>query len=85
MSESTTLYWSEDGSIACEKHAPYRGSDTWRSGRWSRMTDDDQAMWRTANPKPAECETCGYMRQKAREASVAGWSEAEKRYAWGDR
>ena len=33
-SSPTGLYWSERGAIACAKHTPYRGSDTWNWERW---------------------------------------------------
>ena len=64
--DPAALYWSEDGQVMCGRHSPYRGSDTWRSGRWSRLTADDQTMWRTANPKPASCETCDCMARKSK-------------------
>lgn len=65
------IYWSEQGECACEEHAPYRGSDTWRSERWSEITPDTMREiaaergpgWATTSW--VACETCG-----ARPASI---------------
>lgn len=54
----STLFWGERGHIACEKHAPYRGSDTWVWERWSRMPKPAQAEFQALTGKPAICETC---------------------------
>ena len=40
-----TLYWNEKGEIACEKHTPYKGSDTWSNERWKEMTGIDKVMF----------------------------------------
>lgn len=34
MSNAKQLYWSETGEVACQRHAPHKGSDTWINGRW---------------------------------------------------
>ena len=31
------LYWSNGGEICCGKHAPMRGSDSWRMSQWSKI------------------------------------------------
>ncbi len=51
----TGLYWSERGEIACAKHTPYEGSDTWIWERWAPLpvaaiAEADYAL---------RCETCG--------------------------
>jgi hypothetical protein len=30
------LYWNDEGTVACEAHAPKRGGRVWRSERWRR-------------------------------------------------
>ena len=58
------LYWSEQGEISCAKHAPYRGSDTWRWERWRPMGAADRletVAHRKSlgiTPTNARCETC---------------------------
>lgn len=31
------LFWNNNGRIACERHAPAKGTDTWKSERWSKV------------------------------------------------
>ena len=45
------LFWSERGAITCGKHAPYRGSDTWRWERWAPVPE-------CAETAALICETC---------------------------
>lgn len=63
------IFWSEQGECACEEHAPYRGSDTWRSERWNEITPDALVEIRREEggtvPEWMKCETCG-----ARPASI---------------
>ena len=56
----TGLYWSERGHIACARHTPYEGSDTWTWERWEpvpmeavKLSEDEVEY---AAPR---CETCG--------------------------
>lgn len=53
------LYWAEGGEITCERHAPYKGSDTWVRGRWSEMTTTDRLEWVKLSGQSAKCEVCG--------------------------
>lgn len=53
-----TLYWSERGAVACERHTPYRGSDTWVWERWTAITDADREAWMHEVGAPPKCETC---------------------------
>jgi len=46
------LYWDEQGQISCGDHAPLKGSDTWVSGGWVRVSA------REAVTLNAKCETC---------------------------
>ena len=51
------LFWSETGEIDCAAHAPMRGSDTWTSGRWKKMSPRDLAGYIAAGITPV-CECC---------------------------
>lgn len=63
----TTLYWNEQGAIACEKHTPYRGSDTWTWGRWQEITAIEAAAFFREIGKLPACEQCDAIaRSKAR-------------------
>ena len=42
MDTPTVLYWNERGAIACEKHIPFKGSDTWVFERWAKMSGIDK-------------------------------------------
>ena len=33
-----SIYLANTGEMACEKHTPYRGSDTWLWDGWARVT-----------------------------------------------
>jgi hypothetical protein len=63
------LLWSEDGRVCCTQHAPYPGSDTWRSSRWRRMKDHEIDALATQTGRPVECETCRGIRLRAAEAA----------------
>ena len=52
------LFWSENGEVDCQTHAPYRGSDTWKSGRWSKMTARQRIEWAQVTGGVAVCEVC---------------------------
>lgn len=52
------LYWDERGSISCAKHAPYRGSDTWRLDRWRPMPASEVAAFLSDVGETIACETC---------------------------
>lgn len=52
------LFWSEQGAIACSRHAPYRGSDTWVWERWTPISRAEAAEMRSAGLEP-RCEVCG--------------------------
>lgn len=57
----TDLYWSESGEVACLRHAPYVGSDTWVWGRW-RLVDLDLVRSTMSDgqiPAWLACEGCG--------------------------
>ena len=51
----TGLYWSERGEIACAKHTPYEGTDTWNWERWAPLPVEAIAE----ADYPLRCETCG--------------------------
>lgn len=54
------LLWSEEGEIGCAEptHAPYAGSDTWRTGRWREMTLRERVDFEAEVGRPPACETC---------------------------
>ena len=53
------LYWAETGEITCDRHAPFKGSDTWVHGRWSEMTTTDRLEWaKYTGGTSAKCEVC---------------------------
>ncbi len=54
-----TLFWSERGAIACEKHAPFRGSDSWVWERWERVPHEAYAE----TAFELQCETCAAKKQ----------------------
>jgi hypothetical protein len=61
--EGPVLYRGSNGRIACERHTPVRGSDTWRRERWARMSDRYRAELAAAlaaiDPGArVGCETC---------------------------
>lgn len=59
ITEPTGLFWAETGEVTCGAHAPFRGSDTWRSGRWTQMRADDVAQMHIAIDRAPACEVCG--------------------------
>src|SRR5207249_4422755 len=40
------VYWDEQGQTACLRHAPFVGSDTWRSGRWKAIKPAETVAFR---------------------------------------
>lgn len=54
------LFWAETGAIACEKHAPMRGSDTWQWDAWREITPLERVALAAAYEPDAslDCETC---------------------------
>jgi hypothetical protein len=62
------LLWSEDGRVCCVAHAPFPGSDTWRTGRWRRMRDHEITAFAAEIGRAVECETCRATRLRGAEA-----------------
>ena len=52
------LFWDESGQTACEQHGPYRGSDTWISGRWRAITLNERIDFAAEVGRQPTCETC---------------------------
>lgn len=52
------MYWNERGAIACPRHIPYPGSDTYVDERWQLMTAADRAEYRRTVGHPPACEVC---------------------------
>ena len=60
------ILWDENGQTACKDHAPYKGSDTWRSGRWHAVTRREAEEFEREIGHAPECETCAAVaRRKA--------------------
>ena len=64
------LWWSEAGAIACPKHMPFRGSDSFVFGRWRRITKAEIAEFTREVGRAPACETC--MAIERREEEEAG-------------
>ena len=58
--ETTKLSWDEDGQIGCAQvaHAPRKGTDTWRSGRWRAVTTAEAAAFEREMGHRPQCEAC---------------------------
>ena len=52
------LLWSEQGALACRRHAPTEGSDTWRWGRWRPLTRAEVVEFEEELGHPPACESC---------------------------
>lgn len=65
------ILWDENGQIACEQHAPFRGSDTWRSGRWRAITRAEAEAVECEVGRAPECETCASIARRAEEKARA--------------
>ena len=75
------VLWDKRGRVACEEHAPFRGSDTWRWDGWCRMPAKDVADWRVflqSRGVPEEpCETCRAAIERATKAEVQSGGDAD--------
>ncbi len=58
MATDMTLLWSEDGRVSCSTHAPFVGSDSWRSGRWRAIQPAEAAAFEREVGRAPRCETC---------------------------
>ncbi len=58
------LFYGQSGEITCAEHAPYHGTDTWRWGKFRRITEALEAAFVAAGMKPT-CESCGRTRHAA--------------------
>lgn len=52
------LYWSEGGEVACEKHRPFRGSDSFVWGHWRPMRLSERIDFEAEMQRALTCETC---------------------------
>lgn len=60
-----TLLWSEQGEVACEQHAPARGTDSWVIGRWRPVTLNERVDFEAEVGHPPVCETCAAIARRA--------------------
>jgi hypothetical protein len=69
--KTAKLLWNEDGQSGCTRsgHAPYPGSDTWRSGRWRPITFNERIDFEAELGHAPECELCAAIARREREAS----------------
>lgn len=65
---NATLLWDEEGQIACEEHAPFRGSDTWVRGRWRPIRTSERIDYEAEIGHAPACETCQAIQRRALEA-----------------
>lgn len=66
QSKVAALYWDHEGQIACEQHAPGRGTDTWRLDRWEPMGPDSVAIFTDEVGRAPECECCAAIARRER-------------------
>ena len=52
------LFMDERGEVECDKHTPYKGSDTWTFGRWAPLSKHEAEMAKREG-LTFKCETCG--------------------------
>jgi hypothetical protein len=65
------LLISEGGEIACERHAPYAGSDTRVLGRWRAMRTTERVDFQAEVGRPPSCETCDAVARRHDEGAHA--------------
>ena len=66
------LWWSAEGQIACARHTPFPGSDTFRWAAWAPLTvADAKALAREIGRAPT-CETCAAIELREEEAAGRG-------------
>lgn len=61
------LLISNGGEIACEEHAPFRGSGSWYTGQWRPMRVDERADFHAEIGRAPACETCTAMARRREE------------------
>jgi hypothetical protein len=58
--ERPGLFWARTGAVACGRHTPYPGSDTWVMEGWSRITPRiHEAILAEGAVNLTRCESCG--------------------------
>ena len=58
------LYWDQRGAIACERHAPIPGSDTFVWNDWRPITTSEAEEFAGEVGRPPACETCAAIRRR---------------------
>ncbi len=66
----TRILWDESGRVACTEHAPYRGTDTWRTGRWRPITRAEATAFEREVGRAPACETCSAIARRAAEGGA---------------
>jgi hypothetical protein len=65
------LLMSEGGEIACERHAPYAGSDSRVWGRWRAMRTSERVDFQAEVGRQPSCETCDALARRHAEGAHA--------------
>ena len=65
MKTKNRLLISNGGDIACELHAPFKGSDCWYTGQWRTMRVDERAEFASEIGRQPTCETCAAIERNA--------------------
>lgn len=65
MEAKKRLLIDNGGQMQCETHAPFKGSDTWRTGRWRPMRMDERADFAAEIGHQPTCETCSAIARRS--------------------
>lgn len=71
------LFWNEDGQVECDKHTPYRGTDTWVRERWRPIGTNEMISFAAELGRPACCDTCRAIRERHAEGRHADHKSVE--------
>jgi len=59
------LYWSQRGAIACDRHMPFPGSDTFVWDDWRPITMVEATSFEREVGRPPACDACEAIRRRA--------------------
>jgi len=59
------IYMSEPGEMACGRHSPGHGSDSWVVDRWAAITTAEASEFQHVVGRPPTCETCVAIARRA--------------------
>jgi len=58
------LYWDQRGAIACKRHMPFPGSDTFVWDDWRPITKSEAEGFEREVGRPPACDTCEAIRRR---------------------